>query len=56
MPGVPLVSDLIQSTEDRQLFAAVTASLAIGYPYLMGPGIPADRAAADAQGILGHAP
>ena len=27
-------------------FAAVTASLAIGYPYLMGPGIPPDRAAA----------
>jgi tripartite-type tricarboxylate transporter receptor subunit TctC len=46
LPGVPLVSDLIQSPEDKQLFAAVTASLAIGYPYLMGPGIPADRATA----------
>ena len=44
LPGVPLASDLVQSTEDKQLFAAVTAPLAIGYPLLMGPGIPADRA------------
>jgi tripartite-type tricarboxylate transporter receptor subunit TctC len=44
LPGVPLASDLIQSKEDKQLFAGVMGPLAIGYPLLMGPGIPSDRA------------
>ena len=45
LTGVPLVSSLIASEDDRQLFAAVTAPLAIGYPLAMGPGVPADRIA-----------
>jgi tripartite-type tricarboxylate transporter receptor subunit TctC len=46
LPGVPLASDLIQSNDDKQLLSAVMAPLALGYPLVMGPGIPADRAAA----------
>jgi tripartite-type tricarboxylate transporter receptor subunit TctC len=46
LSGVPLVSDLLQSNDDKQLFSAVMAPLALGYPLVMGPGVPADRAAA----------
>jgi tripartite-type tricarboxylate transporter receptor subunit TctC len=51
LAGVPLASDLISTQEDKQLFAAVMAPLAIGYPLLMGPGVPADRGSAMVKAI-----
>lgn len=51
LPDVPLASDLIRSPDDKQLFAAVTAPLDIGYPVLMGPGVPPARGEAVRQAI-----
>ncbi len=43
LTDVPLAADLIRSPADKELFAAVIAPLATGYPLLMGPGVPKER-------------
>lgn len=46
LPDVPFGADLPMSDDDRQLFDAAMAPLSLGYPFLAGPGVPADRAKA----------
>lgn len=46
IPNVPFLRDLITNEEDLKLFDAAMAPLSVGYPFLAGPGVPADRAAA----------
>jgi tripartite-type tricarboxylate transporter receptor subunit TctC len=44
--NVPLLTDLITKEEDKLLAQAAFAPLSAGRPYLMPPGVPADRLAA----------
>jgi tripartite-type tricarboxylate transporter receptor subunit TctC len=46
LPDVPLVMDLAQTEEDRQILRLFLLRLVLGRPYLGPPGIPADRAEA----------
>jgi tripartite-type tricarboxylate transporter receptor subunit TctC len=46
LPDVPFLRDLITNDQDRQLFDVAMGPLMVGYPFLAGPGVPADRAAA----------
>ena len=46
LPDVPLLSDLVTKKEDKALVEAAIAPLTAGRPYLMPPGVPADRVAA----------
>ena len=43
---VPFLMDLITKEDDKKLVAAAVAPLTAGRPYLMPPGVPADRVAA----------
>lgn len=43
LPDVPLALDLVKTPEDRRLMELICAPISIGYPALMGPGVPADR-------------
>lgn len=45
LPDVPFVMDLVTNEEDRMLLQVGFAALALGRPYLMPPGVPADRVA-----------
>ena len=40
---VPLVSELTTSEKDKQVLELIFARQAIGRPFVMGPGVPADR-------------
>ena len=51
LPDVPYAQKLPMSPADRQLFDVSMAPLALGYPYMMGPGVPAERAAALRQAL-----
>ncbi|MGE5540608.1 MAG: Bug family tripartite tricarboxylate transporter substrate binding protein [Gemmatimonas sp.] len=42
----PLLTDLAQNDEQRQIFALFSGELALGRPYLTTPGVPDDRLAA----------
>ena len=44
--GVPSLEELIKDPEDRQVVDIVTAGNALGHPFAMPPGVPADRLAA----------
>src|SRR5215470_11243869 len=46
IPEVPFVLDLVTNPDDRLLLTASFAPLQSGRPYLMPPGVPADRVAA----------
>src|SRR5262245_3168951 len=46
LPDVPFAPDLVASEEDRLVMQAAFAPLALGRPFLMPPGIPAERVAA----------
>jgi tripartite-type tricarboxylate transporter receptor subunit TctC len=46
LPDVPFAPDLVGSEEDRLVMQAAFAPLALGRPFLMPPGIPAERVAA----------
>ena len=46
LPDVPLVMDLAESDEERQVLRLMMMRLALGRPFLAPPGVPADRAAA----------
>ncbi len=43
LPDVPFVLDLVKNEEDRQLWRAAVGPIATGRPYLLPPGVPADR-------------
>jgi tripartite-type tricarboxylate transporter receptor subunit TctC len=45
IPEVPFALDLAPTPEDKQLMVAAFAPLSAGRPYLMPPGVPADRVA-----------
>jgi tripartite-type tricarboxylate transporter receptor subunit TctC len=46
LPNVPLLLDLTQNEEQRQITKLILASLVVGRPFLGPPGIPEDRKAA----------
>lgn len=46
IPDVPSALDLVTDPEDRLLLQAGLAEVSLGRPYLMPPGVPADRVAA----------
>jgi len=45
LPDVPFVMDLVTDPKDRALLRAGFAALALGRPYLMPPGVPAEQVA-----------
>jgi tripartite-type tricarboxylate transporter receptor subunit TctC len=52
LDAVPFIMDLVTAVEDRALLQAGFASLALGRPYLMPPGVPEDRVALMRQAFL----
>jgi tripartite-type tricarboxylate transporter receptor subunit TctC len=46
LPDVPFAPDLVGNEEDRLVMQAAFAPLALGRPFLMPPGLPAERVAA----------
>jgi hypothetical protein len=44
--GVPLLIDLAQNKDQKQIFELFSGTVALGRPYLTTPGVPADRLAA----------
>ena len=46
LPDVPFAPDLVGNEEDRLVMQAAFAPLVLGRPFLMPPGLPADRVAA----------
>src|SRR5262245_19652264 len=46
LPDVPLVTDLAQNDEQRQIFRLIFARQVMGRPFLAPPSVPADRAEA----------
>jgi tripartite-type tricarboxylate transporter receptor subunit TctC len=46
LPDVPFAPDLVGSIEDRLVMQAAFAPLVLGRPFLMPPGLPAERVAA----------
>ena len=43
LPDTPFAMDLISNPQDKLLLEAASAPLALGRPYLLPPGVPADR-------------
>lgn len=52
LPDVPFALDLITNSDDKLLSMAAYAPLQAGRPYLMPPGVPADRAAAMQKAMM----
>ncbi len=46
LPDVPSLLDLVTNADDKALLQAALAEVTLGRPYLMPPGVPADRVAA----------
>jgi len=44
LPDTPFAMDLVKDPKDRLLLEAASAPLALGRPFLLPPGVPADRA------------
>jgi tripartite-type tricarboxylate transporter receptor subunit TctC len=55
LPNVPLLTDLAQTEEQKQITALVTMPIAIGYNHWMAPGVPAERAKALRQAYVATA-
>ena len=51
LADVPYAQALPMSAADKQLFEVAMAPLALGYPYMAGPGVPPERAAALRQAL-----
>jgi len=51
LPDVPAAMDLVTSPDDKALMVAAFAPLQSGRPYLLPPGVPADRVAAMAKAL-----
>ncbi len=45
LPDVPLLSDLAKNEEQRQIMTLVSSPSALGQPYFLPPGVPAERVA-----------
>jgi tripartite-type tricarboxylate transporter receptor subunit TctC len=45
IPDVPLFSDLVTSSEDKELVSLLSLPNSIGYAYWLAPGVPQDRVA-----------
>jgi tripartite-type tricarboxylate transporter receptor subunit TctC len=45
LPGVPLLTELAETDEHRQILKLISSPIALGRPYLAPPGVPADRLA-----------
>jgi tripartite-type tricarboxylate transporter receptor subunit TctC len=43
LPDVPLIMDLARDEQERRLFELITSMKALGRPYFVAPGVPADR-------------
>ena len=43
LPNVPLLTDIAQTEEQRQVFEVLSSDVALGRPLLTTPGVPADR-------------
>lgn len=43
LPNVPLLTELVETEEAKQIAALVTMPIAIGYNHWVAPGVPADR-------------
>ena len=52
LPEVPFALDLASNDDDKLLMTAAFAPLQSGRPYLMPPGVPADRVAAMRQAMM----
>lgn len=52
LPDVPFLRDIITKPDDRLLLLAAEGPLILGRPYLMPPGVPADRVAAIRKAFL----
>jgi tripartite-type tricarboxylate transporter receptor subunit TctC len=52
LADVPFAPDLISKPEDKELLNVAFAPLSIGRPFLMPPGVPADRVAAMRKAFL----
>jgi tripartite-type tricarboxylate transporter receptor subunit TctC len=52
LPEVPFALDLVTNPDDKLLMVAAFAPLQSGRPYLMPPGVPADRAALMSQAMM----
>ena len=52
LPEVPLVTDLAQSPEQRQILRMIFARQVMGRPFLAPPGVPAERVAALRKAVL----
>src|SRR5262249_48972740 len=46
LAGIPMVMDYARTDAQRQALLLVLANQDIGWPYMMAPGVPADRATA----------
>ena len=46
LPNVPLLTELATDDEQRRIFELVCSTVAIGQPFALPPGVPADRLAA----------
>jgi hypothetical protein len=44
--GVPLAIDFVKTADDRQVMQLVFSQLIFGRPYILPPGVPAERVAA----------
>ena len=52
LPDVPFARDLAQSEDDKLLLDMAMAPTFLGRPYLMGPGVPAERLSAMRKAIM----
>jgi tripartite-type tricarboxylate transporter receptor subunit TctC len=52
LPEVPFALDLVSNPDDKLLMVAAFAPLQSGRPYLMPPGVPADRVAAMREAMM----
>ena len=52
LADVPVARDLVKTEDDRQLLDAAMASLQIARPYMLPPGVPAERVAAVRKAFL----
>lgn len=46
LPDVPFLRDIVTNPEDRALLLAAEGPLTLGRPYMLPPGVPAERVAA----------
>jgi tripartite-type tricarboxylate transporter receptor subunit TctC len=52
LPGVPFARDIADADDDKILLDVANAPLAFGRPYMLPPGVPADRVAAWRRAFL----